>query len=60
MKIDLWNPGKEKIACASVTFYPNDCIYRGNVYNADGKAIGDFWSRDSVEIERRFPGIFND
>lgn len=59
MKIDLWYGG-EKIAYASATFYPNEGVYRGNVYNADGKAIGDFWSRDRVEIERRFPGIFND
>ncbi len=59
MKIDVWYPG-EQIAGASVTFYPNDCEYRGNLYNAAGRIIGDFSSRNSVEIERRFPGIFDE
>jgi len=58
MKIDLWYPG-EKVAYVSYTFYPNDVIYRGNLYNADGKPIGDWSSRDSMEIERRFHRIFN-
>jgi len=57
MKIDFWYPG-EKIAAADCFFYPNDGEYRGNVYNAEGKMVGDFTSRNSVEIEHRFPGIF--
>lgn len=57
MKIDIWYPG-DHIAGADCIFYPNDGEYRGNVYNANGRAIGDFSSRNSVEIERRFPGIF--
>lgn len=60
MRIDLWYPGQEKAAYADCFFYPNDGIYRGNLYNADGKPIGDYSCRDSVEIERRFPGIFGD
>jgi len=57
MKVDLWYQG-EKVSFADCTFYPNDVIYRGNLYNANGRPIGDFSSRDSAEIERRFPGIF--
>lgn len=59
MKIDLWHTG-EKIEFADCFFYPESGEYRGNLYNADGKAIGDYTSKDSIEIEKRFPGIFND
>lgn len=58
MLIDIWYPG-ETPAAATVTFYPGDMTYRGNVYNADGRPIGDYSSRDSVEIEHAFPGIFD-
>ena len=58
MKIDIWYKG-EKIAGASYTFYPNEGIYRGNLFNANGRIIGDYSSKDSVEIARRFPGIFD-
>lgn len=57
MKIDLWYPG-EQIVGADFTFYPNDCEYRGNLYNENGKIVGDYTAKDSVKIERRFPGIF--
>lgn len=59
MKIDIWYPG-EHVESADCFFYPNSCIYRGNLYNADGRIIGDYSSRDSVEIGKRFPGIFGD
>lgn len=59
MKIDIWYPG-EQIAAADCTFYPNDCKYRGNLYNAHGRIIGDYASKDSVEIEKRFPGMFDE
>ena len=59
MKIDVWYPG-EQIAAADCTFYPNDSEYRGNLYNAQGRMIGDYTSKKSVEIEKRFPGIFGD
>lgn len=45
------------LCTATVTFYPNEGIYRGNIYY-EGKAVGDFWSNDSVAIEKRFPNIF--
>ena len=57
MKIDFWY-GEDEIAYADCYFYPNEGEYRGNVYNADGRIIGDYTSRNSVEIEKRFPGIF--
>lgn len=57
MKIDFWYPG-EKIAYVDCYFCDSDCIYRGNLYNDEKRPIGDFSSRDSVEIEKRFPGIF--
>ncbi len=59
MKIDIWYKG-EKIAAADCYFYPNSGEYRGNIYNANGRMIGDYSSKDSVEIEKRFPGIFGD
>ena len=57
MKIDIWYPG-EVAVFATCTFSDCDCIYRGTLFNAEGKMIGDYSSTDSVEIERRFPGIF--
>ena len=59
MKIDFWYDEKE-IAAADCFFYPNSGEYRGNVYNESGQIIGDYVSRDSVEIEKRFPGIFGE
>lgn len=60
MKIDYWyNDGRKTPAVyATCTFYPNEGIYRGNVFDANGNMIGDYTSNDSLEIEKRFPGIF--
>lgn len=60
MKIDYWkiDGRKQKAVYADCYFYPNEGIYRGNVYNEDGQMIGDYSSKDSIEIEKRFPGIF--
>lgn len=55
-----WWDGKAvnlSLCTATVTFYPNEGIYRGNVYK-DGEPVGDFWSKDSVAIEKCFPHIF--
>ena len=57
MTIDIWYKGEIPVF-ADCYFYANDGIYRGNVYNADGRIIGDYYSRNSVGIEKRFPGIF--
>lgn len=60
MKIDYWYNDGRKAVYATCTFYPNDGIWRGNVYDSDENIIGDFTSTDSVKIEKRFPGIFED
>lgn len=52
LKIDKWYKD-EKIARADCFFYPNVGIYRGNLFNRDGKVIGDYWCNDSVELEKR-------
>ena len=57
MKVDIWYPGEE-IAFADCSFADCDCVYRGNLYNAQGRIIGDYSSNNSAEIEKRFPGIF--
>lgn len=59
MKIDFWYGNTKKdIAAVDCFFYDNDCIYRGNVYDKTGKAIGDYATRNSLEVEKAFPGIF--
>ena len=58
MIIDLWYKG-EHIAYANATFYPNEGIYRGNLFNENGKIIGDYSEADSTQIEKRFPGMFD-
>lgn len=61
MIIDFWyGDTKKDVAGASCTFYPNAGEYRGNLYDEHGETIGDYTSRDSVEIERHFPGIFGE
>lgn len=60
MKIDFWYDDRRDIAYADCTFYPNEGVYRGNIYDASKNIIGDYTAHDSVEIERRFPGIFDD
>lgn len=60
MKIDYWYKDDKEIAAADCFFYPNSGEYRGNVYNKDGRIIGDYIAKDSVEIEERFPGIFGE
>lgn len=61
MNIDFWNGAtKNDIAGGDAYFYPNEGIYRGNLYNASGDIIGDYSTEDSVEIENMFPGIFGE
>ena len=60
IKIDFWSGySLQDVDTISIFFYPNDGQYRGNLYK-DGKAIGDFTSNDSVQLEKMFPGIFSD
>lgn len=59
MKIDYWYGNKKKAICFVDCFaYPNSGFYAGNIYDKNKKAIGDFTSKDSLEIEKTFPGIF--
>ena len=62
--IDYWyedgRKAKKEVAFADCFFYPNEGLYRGNLFDSNKKAIGDFTSNDSVEIEKRFPGIFGE
>ena len=57
LKIDFWYGNSfEDIARADCYFC--DGAYRGNVYDTNGKAIGDYAEFDSVKIENAFPNIF--
>ena len=61
MKIDFWYGNKMKDV-ARVDCYFNDlnCSYSGNMYDANGKPIGDWWCKDSVMVEKTFYGIFGE
>lgn len=60
MNFDFWYGNTlSEITNATVTFYPNESVYRGNMY-INGKCVGDFSSKDSVKIEKIFPGIFKE
>ena len=58
MKIDYWYNDRRNAVYADVYFYPNEGVYRGNVYDANGEMIGDYTAVNSIEIEKHFPGIF--
>lgn len=61
MQTDFWyGDNMSDVIGASCTFYPNEGIYRGWLFNEAGKIIGDYTSSDSVEIENTFPGIFGE
>ena len=55
LNIDMWynNTFNPETDIVTVCFYPNDCIYRGNI-KRNGKYIGDFSGNDSIEIAKRF------
>ena len=62
MEIVMWYPDKyteQDIDSVECFWSPNDGEYRGNLLNKDGEYIGEFFCSDSVEIERYFPGIFD-
>ena len=54
--IDIWYQN-EKIVKADCFFYPNENVYRGNLYNENGKIVGDFSGQDSIEIENKLQEI---
>ena len=48
INIDMWHGDDHKDADKiSISFYPNDEEYRGNIYK-DNKIIGDYTCDDSV------------
>lgn len=58
VNIDMWHgedPGT--VDDLDLMFYPNDGIYRGNLYRA-GKMIGDFVVTNSLMLEALFPQLF--
>ncbi len=58
MFIDFWYGHKKTdVAFISVSFSDLDCIYRGVMYDANKKMIGDFSTADSVKIEKAFPAF---
>lgn len=53
-KIDMWyGDSYAKADKIDITFYPNEGLYRGNIYK-DGKIIGDYACNDSVKLEKTF------
>lgn len=59
MVFDFWYcDSLRDVVRATCAFYPGECVYRGNLYNRSGRIVGDYSSRDSVEVEKYFPGIF--
>lgn len=54
IKIDMWyNDDYKKADKIDITFYPNSCDYRGNIYK-DNKMIGDYICNDSIELKCKF------
>ena len=58
--VDMWYgdlaSDAEKI---DITFYPNECRYRGNIYKG-GRIVGDYWATSSTALEKRFSQlVFN-
>ena len=60
INLDFWYGNKpEEITRISITFYPNDGEYRGNMY-IDDKIVGDYAAYYSIAIEQTFPQlVFN-
>lgn len=54
--VDMWYGDKfmPKKYGADAWFSDADCVYRGNIYDDNGKAIGDYTADDSTIIEKNF------
>ena len=60
IKFDMWYDDPiTSIDNASITFYPNDAQYRGNVLKP-GKIIGDYVADDSVELVKRLNALIGE
>jgi hypothetical protein len=61
MKIDMWYGHKfEKKKFGADAFFTPGNGYSGNIYDENGKAIGDYRTQNSVEIEKNFLIKWND
>lgn len=59
MFIDFWHgETKKDVARIDCFFYASDCTYRGNMYNKDNRIVGDFATKNSVEVENTFKDLF--
>jgi hypothetical protein len=57
MKIDIWYKDKykfEKKKFGADAFFTPYNGYSGNIYDENGKAIGDYHTQDSTEIPKYF------
>jgi hypothetical protein len=60
INLEFWyNNTLEEVTEIDCFFYPNAGEYRGNLY-INGKAVGDYTTRNSSEIEKIAPGIFGE
>lgn len=60
MKLDFWYGNVlADVAYVDCFFSDIDCVYRGNMYNKNGKIIGDYETPDSVKVEKTFNYDFN-
>jgi hypothetical protein len=55
MKIDMWYGDKPQDATRIDCWFSDcDCVYRGNIW-IENEIVGDYWTQNSVEIEKEFP-----
>ena len=55
MFVDFWyNNTLNDVKKITVFFSDLDAVYRGNMYDKTGKCIGDYYTKNSVEIEKKF------
>lgn len=55
MKFDFWYGNTLKdVKRIDCSFSDCDCVYRGNMWDKDGKIIGDYETADSTEVEKTF------
>lgn len=57
VKIDIWyGDSPYKADKIDIEFYDLDAEYRGNIYK-NGKIIGDYSCKSSLELEKAFPQL---
>lgn len=58
MRIDFWYGNTLKDVKRIDAFFSDvDFVYRGNMYDTNGKIIGDYSTKDSCEIAKTFHAI---